>query len=259
VAEFPKPPTDWTKHPLHLAARNGNVRDCEFLLSQGSDINEDSGLEGKPLHVATRHGHFEVVRLLLAKGANVHAERHGQWDEFAGTALHDVAATCHTRIAELLLDYGANINCKEYRGRTPLHRAVSQGNGAMVDFLVSRGADLNVRADWDSGIRAYALSWDRGMTPLHLAAISGFTEIVRRLVAAGAATDIKVGKTDCHREFEGLTAFELERLASQQAVQTRARQQKLAAENFPPSACPKCGFSDSWDGADCTHCKYGKK
>src|SRR5688572_19085009 len=126
---------DWTKHPLHLAARNGNVHDCELLLAQGADMNEDSGLERTPLHVATRHGNLEVVRLLLTKGASVQATRFGQWDEFAGTPLHDVAATCHTKIAQLLLDHGAEINCKEYRGRTPLHRAVSVRNSTMVEFL----------------------------------------------------------------------------------------------------------------------------
>jgi len=215
---LPFPPTDWTRHPLHIAALIGSANDAERLLAQGVDVNENTVLEGTPLHVATRHGHLKVAQLLLANRANVHAERHGQWGEFAGQPIHDVAATSHIDLAGLLLDYGADINSKERCHRTPLHRAVSAGNVLMVDFLTSKGADVNAVADWDPDPRtSYVMCRDRNMTPLHVAAIGGYTDIARQLVAAGAAKDVRVGTTDdYYEELQGLTALDLARRFRQQ-------------------------------------------
>jgi ankyrin len=210
--ELPHPPTDWTKHPLHVAALSANAAEVERLLAGGARVNDNLVLEGTPLHVASRQGDLAVVRLLLAKGADVHVQRAGQWGEFAGTPLHDVAATRHTDIARLLLDHGADINGKEQRRRTPLHRAVSARSGTMVEFLLSKGADVNAVADWDPPCpgACYVLCSDRWMTPLHIAAREGYAEIARELVAAGAALDIKVVRAD-YQEFQGLTALDLAR------------------------------------------------
>lgn len=210
------PPTDWTKHPLHVAALSGNERETARMLSLGADVNEHVFREGTPLHVAICHcldsghfagqGHVAVVRLLLNQGANLHASR-----AFSGTPLHDAADRGHIEIAEILLSHGANINSKEEdHHRTPLHRAVGAGQATMVKFLIAQGADVNAVADFTlegSSPRAYP---DCGMTPLHIAAREGSLDVARQLVAAGAVKDIQV--TTSHRrrvQFQTLTAFDL--------------------------------------------------
>jgi ankyrin repeat protein len=217
------PPTDWTNHPLHVAAMSGNKPEVERLLAQGADVNEGVRGEGTPLHVAIRYchddfmagecGHLEVVRLLLLKGADVHATLAS-----SGTPLHDAAHEGHLRLAELLIAFGAALNSKEEdHRRTPLHRAVAAGERAMVQFLIAKGADVNAVADFDvPKITARAFP-DCGMTPLHVAAREGYLDIARQLVAAGAATGIKLAD---HRDglgrpgrTQGLTAFELARRA----------------------------------------------
>jgi ankyrin repeat protein len=210
------PPTDWTKHPLHVAAMSGNMGEVERLLSQGADVNENVFQEGAPLHVAVRHcpggflaagqGHVAVIRLLLNRGADVHAGR-----GFSGTPLHEVAYKGDTDLAEILLGYGADINSKqEDHHRTPLHRAVAAGKEHMVEFLLSRGADVNAVADFNLLATSARSFPDCGMTPLHVAAREGYLEIACRLLAAGAAKDIQVTKTDLvNRRFQGLTAFDL--------------------------------------------------
>jgi ankyrin repeat protein len=220
---------------------SGIEEEIERLLSQGSDINEKTVLEGTPLHVAARAGDLKVVRLLLARRANVRAMRSGQWGEFAGTPLHDVAATHFTEIAGILLDSGADVNSKdEAYHRTPLHRAVSARNGVMVEFLISHGANVDAVADWDRPHPSvcYVMCPDRWMTPLHVAAREGYAEIARQLVAAGAARDMKVLRPD-YREFQGLTPLDLAlRLGEKIEAQARSchELQELLRRTNEPSA-----------------------
>jgi ankyrin repeat protein len=207
---------------------SANGSEVDRLLSEGACINENVRVEGTALHVACHLGHVGVVRLLLEKGADVHlkANRFGKWHyhlggELSGTPLHDAATRSNTEIVQLLLDYGADINSKEDLFHlTPLHaavrahEAVRAGKPFMVEFLVSKGVDVNAVADRepppDDCRGSYMICPDVGMTPLHMAAREGYTEIARQLVAAGAAIDTKVGRTyTLYRKYQGLTALEI--------------------------------------------------
>ena len=77
--------------------------------------------------------------------------------------------------AELLADRGADVSLASADALrvAPLHSATASGEAALVELLLARGADPNVR---DAG----------GITPLHTAAATGNRAIFARLVAAGA-------------------------------------------------------------------------
>lgn len=57
------------------------------------------------------------------------------------TPLHWAIAAKQHEIAELLLDRGASPRAKDDNGMTPLHIAVSRGDGPLIDLL-ERYADL---------------------------------------------------------------------------------------------------------------------
>src|SRR5207247_73377 len=77
-----------------------------------------------------------------AAGANVHLCR--MWE---GTPLHDAARFGLTRIADLLISCGADVSSKgDYQNRTPLHLAAVTGQLNMVDFLLSKGAKIDAIA-----------------------------------------------------------------------------------------------------------------
>lgn len=79
------------------------------------------------------------------------------------TPLQRAASAGWIKVATYLLNHGANID------NVALNNAARVGNRAMVELLLSRGADVN--SDFN------------GLTPLHLAAQNGFHAVVEVLLA----------------------------------------------------------------------------
>jgi len=209
-------PTNWTDYPLHLAILKRDLKKVKSLINDGADINLISFNEGSPLHLAasirkkflsirSRHD-LELIRSLLVRGADVHAVRRN-----AGTPLHDACAKGRIDVAELLLASSANINSQaENSHLTPLHYAVKNDQQEMVRFLLSKGAKVNLIADYVPPTGTPRAFTDCGMTPLHIAARDGYSNIVLMLLKAGADIGIKVGITDeLRRDNQSLTALEL--------------------------------------------------
>ncbi|MFZ6673552.1 ankyrin repeat domain-containing protein [Undibacterium sp. Xuan67W] len=65
------------------------------------------------------------------------------------TRLHQAAQFGDLAEAKSLLSQGCAINALDFCGRTPLHFAAANNQLAMVEYLVSIGADVNGQADGD--------------------------------------------------------------------------------------------------------------
>ncbi|MHC4096327.1 MAG: ankyrin repeat domain-containing protein [Planctomycetota bacterium] len=174
--------------PLHYAARGGNKNMAQFLIAKGADVNaEEEYLHRTPLFYASKNGHQEVVEVLIAKGANVNVK-----DKHGLTALHWAALEGHKDAVELLITHGVDINTKAEQGLkltwydastvggketnpggTALHWAAIQGNKDVVELLIARGADLNLKNNRDK-------------TPLTLAKEKKHKDIVKFLRKHGA-------------------------------------------------------------------------
>lgn len=90
------------------------------------------------------------------------------------TLVEKAAARGRMRELRFLVESGADIK------RTfPLHYAAEAGRKSAVEYLLSRGADVN------------ALNRN-GRTALHLAAEQGRTAVVETLIQAGAITEVRV-------------------------------------------------------------------
>jgi len=119
-------------HELGHAAFFGHWKVCDFLISQGANVNfalEDTG--ETPLHGALakagRPYYLYVVRLLVERGADVNAR----------TIPHR--------------ETGAFMRDVRTKGETPLHRAAAYGDAATIEFLLAHGADREARdANGDS-------------------------------------------------------------------------------------------------------------
>lgn len=103
----------------------------------------------------------------------VRAERHAVDPTERPHASHDTTATMMLYAAargdvhgiKALVASGADVNCCDYDMRYPLHVAASEGQAATVRFLLSHGADPDVKDRWDH-------------SPLMDAQLAGFDAIV---------------------------------------------------------------------------------
>lgn len=122
---------------------------------------------------AAKSGRLEAMALLLARGARIDA------DPYRGTPLLWAASRGRTDAVSWVLEHGADVNQRATfggpghgQGVTALHLAAQNGDSAMIELLVSRGADRTVRDELYHG------------TPAGWAEHSGFTIAVLKVHGA---------------------------------------------------------------------------
>jgi len=177
--------------PLHWAAYRVDVELVAALLKKGARPNAVNKYGASPLAEAVRVANVEMVGMLLDADANVNvANDDGQ------TALMLAARTGNVAVAKLLVEHGADVNRREtYRDQSAVMWAAAEGHADMVAFLVSKRADLTVRAlanDWETQISSEPRVQYRptgGLTPLLYAARAGCLGCVTAMVEAGVDVD----------------------------------------------------------------------
>ncbi|KAJ9598673.1 hypothetical protein L9F63_010646 [Diploptera punctata] len=185
----------------HLAAEAGQVSVLQTLYNiyPKTMINEKNSKKQTPVDIAARNGHLEAVKTLLDMGAD------------PNSALNSAARGNHSDIVEMLLQSPyIDVNNKDSQGHTPLHRALINGNVAMVNKLIGPGTRANVWIVGPGGNTAlhytgscYILDLlerltrrldvnirnDLNETPLHQAAIKNNKEVAIYLLNKGANVD----------------------------------------------------------------------
>lgn len=91
------------------------------------------------------------------------------------------------KVRELVEKKGCGVNDELMNGRNPIHFAADYGQHAVIDYLISKGADVN-------------LPDKHGITPLLAAIYEGHTECVKLLLAKGASKDGKSPSGDSYKD-----------------------------------------------------------
>ena len=169
----PAPPQPAYQSPfrdIFEAAEKGLVRDVEFFIKNGVNVNARSNPGWSPLHMAARHNpNVEVLKYLILQGADANMRTN-----FGHTSLHLAVQNTNLEISQYLISRGADLNARTSAGHTVLHFAIQNPNLEIARYLVSRGADVNEK----NGM---------GFTPLHEAAWHNpNVEALRYLVSLGA-------------------------------------------------------------------------
>lgn len=127
---------------LHIAASEGHVDVCRFLINNGARVNRGDRWGGSPLDDAHRHQRSDVVNLLRDQGA-----------KFGSTSqtVNLITAASEGNIEEVrtLLEFGSmDLNQGDYDHRTALHLAAHEGHLEVVILLCQGGANVNVKDRW---------------------------------------------------------------------------------------------------------------
>jgi len=182
-----QPSSDGTT-ALHWAAYYGNVELARRLLRAEADPGTRNDYGSSPMQEAAAVGNVEMLELLLENGANVESPNvEGQ------TALMAVARTGNVDAARLLVQKGADVNAVEaWGGQSALMWAAARKHPAMIDFLITQGAEVDRRAidrNWERRVTSEPRVKEMqmgGLTPLLYAVRENCLECVKRLLAAGA-------------------------------------------------------------------------
>lgn len=181
---------------LHTAIWNGHFAVAKYLIDKGADVNAKTKKGATPLKYAAKaglyqaawkpftndatggyvqyDGQLEMVKLLVSKGAKVDAA-----DEDNATPLMNAVDNGYFEIAQYLVSQGANVNVKTKEGGvTPLHLAVYKGNMQMAEYLLSKKAKVNEKTA-------------ANQTPLMFGAARGSVEIVKLLISNGSSINEK--------------------------------------------------------------------
>ncbi len=124
---------------FHYAIKKGDKKAVQFFLANGADVNARDN-DYTALHRAVLSNQVEIANVLLDKGANIHATRKvADGERF--TQITQEQAIHSLR----------NQHCPGTFGVTSrwmaIHMAAQVGNEAMINLLVSKGANVNVNLE----------------------------------------------------------------------------------------------------------------
>ena len=169
---------------LHHACALGASDIVECLCEHGAQTYAMDRFGDEPLDLALRKGADDIVAFLRQRGGTVNAAPSMTYP--IGVLCGLVVAADAEGIVRLLDAQGCSVNETDYRQRSALHVAATQGSIAIVELLLARGADPT-------------LTDVRGSTPLQNAVEARHVAVAQVLVQHGAAVTVEswpaVGET----------------------------------------------------------------
>jgi hypothetical protein len=169
---------DWPLYLFWDACQDGDERYVE----QEAEIHpqwleEHSQAGNNVLAACARGGQMGLLERLLERT---------RWKEWGDCdALHAAARAGHMEVVVALVErFGMDVAGLDSDGATVLKGACEGGAVAIVDYLLSAGAEMNEP--------------DRmGMTPLHFAVRAGQLDVARLLIGRGARTQVGESLLQC--------------------------------------------------------------
>ena len=153
-------PIDWA----------GNVEVAKFLLEKGALLNpkpETGPNKPKtiwsPLQAAAHSGNVEVAQFLIERGANIEGTGAN-----LRTALSFAAEQGKLETVKLLFENRATIDAVGDGNMTPLHYSITRNHQNIVEYLISKGANINhICCHMDGGLSSLDIAKELGMTDIY--------------------------------------------------------------------------------------------
>lgn len=134
--------------PLQRASYYGQLESCQLLVSLGANINAVSTFYGiTSLHYSCQQGHLKVTKFLIANNASIditnHAEHNGIYNGWS--ALHYACNGGHLLVIQALVENGATVDILNANQETPCSIAAECGYWQCVEYLIEKGANIHVK------------------------------------------------------------------------------------------------------------------
>ncbi|MDR1290422.1 MAG: ankyrin repeat domain-containing protein [Planctomycetaceae bacterium] len=149
--------------PIQAALSKGNAEIVDYLVEHGADIESRTNwIQGEqiytgstPIFSAVVGGDGELIQKLIDAGADIHVT-----GNYGNTLLHIAAEKGLMKWVEYFLDNGLDIEAENRNHYRPLHWAAMNKRKEVVQYLMKRGASVNVPPPSVSPV-IYAIMLDR--------------------------------------------------------------------------------------------------
>lgn len=142
---------------LHLAAAEGRINVCEWLVSKAKDMKTKAGEASAvsqivnavdsfgctPIQGAMESGHTSIVKLLKSHGGKVSDE-----SKFVFMLCQTAASGDVAKLKSLVENQNLDVNSFDYDQRSALHVAAAAGRPAAVAYLLQKKASSVAKDRW---------------------------------------------------------------------------------------------------------------
>eukprot|EP00890_Picochlorum_soloecismus_P002527 jgi/Picsp_1/3275/NSC_06115-R1_ankyrin unc44 len=144
--------------------------DLNWMDAQAEEVRERKKVNGLLL-VACERGFLGDVKELVGRGGCLMETTR---DRAGRCCMHLSAGRGKLGVVEYLWSKGVDVDVEDREGNTALHMASANGHVEVVEFLLKQGADLDAQNS-------------KGQTSLHVASVSGKESVVDVLMQHGAS------------------------------------------------------------------------
>jgi ankyrin repeat protein len=123
---------------------------AKYFLSRGADYYDDYGL----LNCAVRNNYIEYIELFISKGASIEEDYDGI------TPLQIAVQQDNVEVVKMFISLVVDVNAKAYDDETLLNYAIKNDATKVVDFLVFREINVDVKNAEGSTKNAEGFPWE---------------------------------------------------------------------------------------------------